>query len=559
MRRLLLGFSFVIFCLCLSMGAAAQPSWAKKAVKSVFTLKTFDQNGTLLGSATGFFVGTDGEALSSFAPFKGASRAVVIDASGKEYSVDCILGANDTYDVARFRVSASKTQPLPVATGQVGVGTAVWLLPYREAKIVPHGSIDKAETFSGSYGYYTVALTMPDGCVGAPLLDDGGNVVGMMQQPYHTGDAVSYAVSASFADSLRITGLSINDPVLKSTGIKKALPDDVDQAQLTLYLAGAQLDSAAYMALVDDFIAKFPKSQEGFLYRAQAMASGGHFDEADRDIEAALKVDDKPDEVHYSYSRLIYQTHLSAQPAPYGPWTLEKALEEAQTAYSINAMPSYRHQQAFILFAMKRYDEAGTVYEELFNTPLRSPDLFYEAARCKQMSNDTVAQMALLDSCLALFSKPYLKEAAPYLLAVSQAKMAVGKNREAVNLLNDYEQLMAASVNDQFYYLRYQAEVAGRLFQQALNDISKAIEMNPASDLYYAEKASLQVRVGLYDDAMETAKACISIAPDHSDGYLFLGLSQCLKGMKAEGLKNLQKAKEMGDPQAGQLIENYSK
>ncbi|MCR4918408.1 MAG: serine protease, partial [Prevotella sp.] len=268
-------------------------------MKSVFTLKTFDQNGTLIGSATGFFVGTEGEALSSFAPFKGASRAVVIDASGKEYGVDCILGANDTYDVARFRVGASKTQPLTVATGQAAVGTAVWLLPYREAKNLPHGTVDKAETFSGTYGYYTVALTMPDGCVGAPLLDDGGNVVGMMQQPYHTGDAVSYAVSACFADSLRISGLSINDPVLKSTGVKKALPDDPDQAQLTLYLAGAQLDSAAYMTLVDDFIAKFPKSQEGFLYRAQAMASGGHYEAADRDIEAALKVDDKPDEVHY--------------------------------------------------------------------------------------------------------------------------------------------------------------------------------------------------------------------------------------------------------------------
>jgi hypothetical protein len=49
------------------------------------------------------------------------------------------------------------------------------------------------------------------------------------------------------------------------------------------------------------------------------------------------------------------------------------------------------------------------------------------------------------------------------------------------------------------------------------------------------------------------------VAPEYSDGYLFLGLAQCLKGQKAEGVKNLQRAKELGDPQVDELIEKYSK
>ena len=83
--------------------------------------------------------------------------------------------------------------------------------------------------------------------------------------------------------------------------------------------------------------------------------------------------------------------------------------------------------------------------------------------------------------------------------------------------------------------------------------------MAPKNDLYYAEKASLLVRVGLYDEAIETANECIRIAPDYSDGYLFLGIALCQKGQKAEGLQNLRKAKEMGDPQADTLIERFSK
>ena len=74
---------------------------------------------------------------------------------------------------------------------------------------------------------------------------------------------------------------------------------------------------------------------------------------------------------------------------------------------------------------------------------------------------------------------------------------------------------------------------------------------------YLSEKASLEVRVGLLDDAEATARECISIDPENSDGYLFLGLAQCVKGNKQQGLENLRKAKELGDPQADALIEKY--
>ena len=116
---------------------------------------------------------------------------------------------------------------------------------------------------------------------------------------------------------------------------------------------------------------------------------------------------------------------------------------------------------------------------------------------------------------------------------------------------------MKASINDNFYYIRHQTEIQGRLYQQALNDINRAIQINPNETLYYAEKASLEIRVGHYDDAIATARECIAINADNSDGYLFLGLAQCLKGDKQEGVRNLQKAKEMGDPQAQTLIERY--
>jgi tetratricopeptide (TPR) repeat protein len=173
------------------------------------------------------------------------------------------------------------------------------------------------------------------------------------------------------------------------------------------------------------------------------------------------------------------------------------------------------------------------------------------------MLRDTTAMIALLDSCVNTFSKPYLKDAAPYLWARASARREVGKYRDALSDMNEYEKLMSATINDNFYYIRHQTDIQARLYQQALNDIDEAIRINPKETLYYAEKASLQVRVGLFDEAEATAKECISIEPDNSDGYLFLGLAQCMKGDKQSGLDNLRKAKELGDPQADALIEKF--
>lgn len=548
----------IILWLMVAAVAAAQPSWVKKATKSVFTLKTFAADGSLVASSCGFFTGEQGEAVSSFTPFKGAASAIVIDAQGKEMPVLCMLGANDTYDVAKFRVEAKKTVPLPIAATATE-NTPVWLLPYRETKQLPQGTIRKAEPFKTSYAYYTVALDMPDGTASCPLMNEAGQVVGLMQQPYAQGDTLNYAVSALFADSLAISGLSINDPTLRRTSIKKDLPADLSQATLTLYLAQSSLDSATYAQLLDTFIDRFPASPDGYIYRAQLSTAARRFADAARDMEKAISVADKKDEAHFSYAKLIYQKEIQMADAPFDGWSLDKALDEARQAEQLNPLAIYRHQQAIILFAQKKYQEAADIYADIANSELRSPELFYEASRCKAMQQDTIGQIALLDSCVAQFSQPYLKEAAPYLMVRAQLLMDAGRYRQAVADLNEYEKLMKATVNANFYYLRFQAEVGGRLFQQALDDIDQAIKMQPQYDLYLAEKASLQVRVGLYDEAIETARACIQLAPDHSDGYLFLGIAQCLKDQRAEGVENLKKARELGDPQADDLIEKYAK
>lgn len=536
--------------------AMAQPSWVKKATKSVFTLKTFAEDGSLIGSSNGFFTSDKGDAVSNYTPFKGASRAVVIDASGKELPVVSIVGVNDMYDVVKFRVSG-KTQPLAISSATTPVSSQVWLLPYHEVKNVPAGTVRKAETFQGEYEYYTVAMTMPANTVSTPLINQAGEVVGLMQQPATDKDTLSYAVSARFADSLRISGFGMNEATLLQTKIKKELPDDQKEAVIALYMASSRQDSASYVNMVEDFIRKFPKAADGYMYRAQIEASSNNFAAVEKDMETAISNSTQKDDTHYNYARMIYNKIIFQADVPYDNWTLDKALDEIRLANTLNPQPTYRQMEANILFGQKKYNEAYDIYTELANTNLKGAEVYFSAARCKEMLKDSTAMLALLDSAMNCFTKPYLKEAAPYLWARAQARLQAKKYRDAISDMNDYEELMVANINDNFYYLRHQAEVDGRLYQQALNDITRAIVMNPKETFYYAEKASLEIRVGLYDNAIATAKESITIDANDSDGYLFLGVAQCLKGNKKEGIPNLQKAKDMGNLQAEALIQKY--
>lgn len=546
------------------LAATAQPE-AKKSARSVVTIKLYADDGTLAGDVTGFYVGENGEAVSVYTPFVGAARAVAVDAEGEAHDVDRILGADALYDAVKVHIDVRRSTPLVI--GGAADGDPVWIAPYSTDKApatVP-GTVTRTETFEGQYSFYTMTFaagrtTSRDditSSAGAPVLNRRGECIGVLLTAATAKDTLSYAVSARFASSLTIRGLSVNDDDLNKIKIKKDLPDDIDQAVLSLYVAAAADNTATYREMVNDFTAKFPASAEGYVRMAQIAADDNDIAAADRYMQQALRVSDKKDDTHYCYAKMIFGMHDSPGAAAAG-WTADKAASEADEAYRLNPLPIYKQLKGQMLFLSKDYAGADRVYNELILAGDANAEIFIGAAQCKELLGDTAAVLALTDSAVNTFSRPYLRAAAPYLLARAQARINTGKYRDAVSDLNDYESLMAAHVNDNFYYIRAKAETDGHMYAQALKDYERAINKAPDVYVYYAEKAALEVRVGLYDQAAHTASECISLNDSESDGYLFLGLAQCLAGNKTDGHANLLKAKERGNAQADELIHTYA-
>jgi tetratricopeptide (TPR) repeat protein len=534
----------------------AQPAPVKNAAKAVFTLTTFKADGQLLASSHGVFVDANGTALSDWSSFEGAASAVVIDATGKRFDVDYMIGANEIYDVAKFHVNG-KTNGATIATTGAPEGATVYLLGYSVKKPeISTTKIDKVETFMDKYHYYIIKSVLPDNTQSCPLVNDAGQVLGFVQHSQYTTD--NHATDAMYINDMQVTGLSFNDPVLRRTNIPTQIPDDKEQARVALMLSTQTVDSAKYTKMVDMIVEKFPDLPDGYTALAQRHLNANDFAAVDRVMETAIKNVPEKDVAYFSYARLIYQKEVYKSGIPYPAWSLDKAFEQAQKAYEVNPQPLYQHLQAQILYSKEKYQDAHDQFMALTKSDLRNPELFYEAAQCKKRLNGTHEEVIeLLDSAINCFKKPYTPEAAPYFYARAGELNDKGEYRKAVADYNQYDTLMQGRHPADFYYVREQSEVKGRLYQQALIDIEIATRLAPTISLYWAEKGNLLLRLKEPKAALESAEQSIALEPEYSDAYLIKGLAQIQLGDKKAGLETLNKANELGNEQAPALIEKY--
>ena len=552
-------------------GSMAQtPKWVEKAKRAVFSVVTYDKNDKILNTGNGFFVSEDGLALSDYSLFKGAERAVIITADGKQMPVSLILGADDMYDVVKFRVAivGKKVPSLLVAGTAPAAGSSAWMLPYSTQKSIAcvSGKVKKVDDIAGDYHYYTLDMPMKDKMVSCPVMNESGEVFGIAQKSFGMDTATTcYASGASFAMSQHISALSLGDAALKNIGIRKGLPDTEDQALVYLYMASSSSSSEDYERLLGDFIAKFPDNADGYLRRAnfyvvKAKEDASFFDKAAQDMEAAQKVAKKKDDVLYNIAKLIYAYQLEKPEKTYNDWTFETALNQIRQAMELNPLPVYVQLEGDILFAMQDYAGALAAYEQVNRSNLVSPATFFSAAKTKElMKAESGEILALMDSCVARCPQPVTASYAPYLLERATMRVNAGQARQAMLDYDGYFKAVNGQVNDLFYYYREQAALKARQYQRALDDIAKAVELNPNDLTYQAEQAAVNLRVGRYDTAMKLLQAIIQTNPKYAEAYRLLGLCHIQLKQKEEACKNFNKAKELGDPNVDALIEKYGK
>lgn len=550
--------------LLLAASLLAQPAPVKKAAQSVFSLTTFNADGSIHDTAYGAFLGQSGQGIAAWHLFKGAQRAVITDAHGQQHDVEAMLGASEVYDLCTFRVKGARTAALPFPVADAAP-SQVYLVGYGVKKpSVQAIRPQRTEKFNTSLNYYVFQdVDVSGSMLGCPIVNDAGQLLGLMQRPETGGQA--FSADGRLTKDFQLTALSVSDPVLRATGIRAALPADVQQATVALMLAAQQHDSLRYESYIDEFIQRFPTATEGYAARATSLVNQHRLADADATFQQAVKQAAKKDEALSSYAKTVYEVSVLRIDSTYAPWTLDRALQLAGEAYKVNPLPVYRHQQAQVLYAQGKVQEALEAFTELQQTDLgKNGEVYFEAAQCKQrLGKPREEIMALLDQAVSV--QPGAASA-PYVLARGRMLDDAGEYRKAFQDYLTYDTLMNNNASADFYYLKFQCEKKIHQFQLALNDIAHAIVLTRHEPLYYAEMASLQLRVNQLDGAVKTCDMGLQVDDSNPNFYIIKGIALCEQSrtksaqqaqQKADGLACLNKAKALGDERADELIQKY--
>lgn len=542
------------------------PKWAENARKAVFSIVTYTKDGQILSTGNGFYIDEQGTGVSDYSLFKGAERAIIITANGKELPVKYMMGANDMYDVVKFKTDFDKkAEALQPATLPSSTGETVYLVPYSTQKSSKGqtGTIAKVDTIGEQQYYYTLTMQTTEKTVSCPIMNAAGQVVGMIQKNNDPESKESFAIGIRYLTDLTINALSVNDLALNSIGIKKGLPEDESQALVYLYMASGVYASNQYFDLLNDFISQYPNNMEGYLRRATYYINIGddtHYALAVEDLKKMLDVAEKKDEAHYNIAKLIYSYQLNiGDKKSYASWTFDYALNEINEALAITQEPIYYQLQGDIYFAMQKFTEAYTAYDKVNKSKLASAATFYSAAKAKELieGTDKKEVIALMDSAIAFYPKPYGKDAAPYLYERARIKSDMEDYRGAVTDYNDFYDAMLGQTSAEFHLIRSQAELNCRMYQQAINDINKAVELDPNNVTYWVEKGGIHIRVNQAAEAIQALTRAIKMDPENAPAYRMLGYAQIQNKEKDKGLANLQKAKDLGDEVADGLLQKY--
>ena len=581
MKKLFMTIALMAVAMILYGQEAPAPKWLSKAQKSIVSVITYDKNREKLHEGCGFVVSTDGAVISTYNTFKEAYSGVVVDASGNKYDVERILGADDLYGLVRFRISNKKTTPVTFASATASNrGMDVLAIGYTKGKVnvVPKAAIEKKDMVGdGKYAYYTITTEFDGKQEGHGLFNTKGELLGIILSSV---DKKSGAIDGAMGRDLTLEALQNRSQSMafNKIYIKKGIPETPEEALVYLYLKSRSADNDEYMDLVNLFIETFPENAEGYLRRATPLIDLHRFDDAERDLQTYLRLVADKGQGHASVAKTIY-TKLLYMPEPaYDKWTYPIALDHVEQALTLMKEDVDKEPKAelkemkkatlyeTILLKAQMLSSSGdhrgslAIYDEMNAGEYKGPGTYYAASMEHQLAGDTIdVQIEMMDSCLAQFPDSLPPDAATFVMRRAKLYTTAGQYRKAVADYNTFYELNKGQVSSAFYYDRSQLELQGRMYQQALDDITKAVEQTPESPLYLVEKSAMHLRVNQLDECISAAEKCIALSQEYPDAYRILGYAQIQKGDKVSARRNLEKAKELGDESAQEIMDKFLK
>ena len=154
-------------------------------------------------SGTGFALTADGYLVTSYHVVQGADSLLIEGRNRQRYHAEPVY-SDVKHDLAILRITDKKFAgfgrlPYAFKSGQADLGERVFTLGYpREDVVYGEGSLSARSGFEGDTAFYQVSIPVNPGNSGGPLLDEHGNLIGVVSGRQNDAQSAAFATKSSY-------------------------------------------------------------------------------------------------------------------------------------------------------------------------------------------------------------------------------------------------------------------------------------------------------------------------------------------------------------------------
>ncbi len=169
------------------------------------TGKSQHKNSTNPGNfgGTGFAINTNGDIITNFHVINGADSVYVQNSNGESYKVKPIY-INQDYDLAVLRITDSSFKrlsavPYAFKKSKADLGEDVFTIGYpKDSVVIGKGYLSSYTDYDNDSLAYQVSIPVNPGNSGGPLLDNYGNIIGIIKGKQEQVDGAAFATKANY-------------------------------------------------------------------------------------------------------------------------------------------------------------------------------------------------------------------------------------------------------------------------------------------------------------------------------------------------------------------------
>jgi serine protease Do len=171
-------------------------------------------------SGTGFAISSDGYLVTSYHVINGADSVFIENRAGDRYKVKSIF-RDKIHDLAILKIedagfTSFENLPYAFKSSESDLGEKVYTLGYpREDMVFGEGALSSRSGFEGDTTSYQISIPLNPGNSGGPLLDNQGNLIGVISGKQLDLQGAAFAVKSAYLKQLieQLSNDSLEAPI----------------------------------------------------------------------------------------------------------------------------------------------------------------------------------------------------------------------------------------------------------------------------------------------------------------------------------------------------------